>query len=102
MAKKLSATEIGLSWAPSCNPADSDFAVYEGVLGGDFSSHTPVLCSTNGGLSATIPSLPGSRYYLVVPRSSDREGSYGTGADISQRQQGTPACLPQAIAACGS
>ena len=42
--------DIHLSWGSSCGPQETDYAVYEGILG-DFTTHTPVLCST-GGLTA--------------------------------------------------
>ena len=42
----------------------------------------------------------GSRYYLVVSQSANREGSYGSDSDDVERPPGGSVCLVQAIAAC--
>jgi len=90
---------MGLSWAPSCLATDIDYEVYEGLIG-DFTSHKPRLCSTDGRTSATFIPDSGSTYYLVVPRSRSSEGSYGKTSAGSERPPGTPACLVQAIGGC--
>ena len=77
--------DLELSWGRSCRPSDSDYAVYEGLLG-NFTSHAPRLCSTGGATSVTLTPASDSRYYLVVPLSPDgAEGSYGTASDGNQR-----------------
>jgi hypothetical protein len=92
--------DLDLTWEVSCLAGDVDFAIYEGTLG-DFASHLPKTCSTSGATSASITPASGSRYYLVVPLSTNREGSYGTAGAGVERAPGSPACLPQSIGACG-
>lgn len=84
---------IAFGWQPSCVASDGSYALYEGVLG-DFSSHQPLSCDLPG-LSTTLPTPTSDRYYLVVPQSSGREGSYGPG-----RGPGSTVCRPQALADC--
>ena len=89
--------EISLSWGASCVAGDTDYEIYEGAQG-DFTSHTPKLCTTLQATSATFSPAAGSSYYLVVPRNADREGSYGADSDGLERAQGTASCLDQALA----
>jgi probable HAF family extracellular repeat protein len=92
--------DLELSWGPSCQPGDSDYAVYEGLLG-DFASHAPRLCGTGGATSVTLTPASGNRYYLVVPLSPDgAEGSYGTASDGSQRPPSATSCQPQVFTGC--
>jgi len=92
--------DLALSWGSSCRSGDTDYAVYEGVLG-DFTSHVPRLCSTGGATAATLTPASGNRYYLVVPLSPDGvEGSYGTTSAGQERPASAAACRPQAVGAC--
>ena len=91
--------KLDLSWGASCLAGDADYAVYEGPVG-DFESHEPILCSTTGVTSALITAGSGDRYYLVVPLSASREGSYGTDDDGHQRPVGLSTCFDQSVAAC--
>jgi len=92
---------VTMSWtaASSCNPADVDYAIYEGTLG-SFTSHVPVTCSTAPGHSWNFTPAAGNRYFLLVPVNSAREGSYGLGAGGAERPASASACKPQQIAAC--
>jgi hypothetical protein len=90
--------DMYLSWGLSCALTESDWEVYEGVLG-DFTSHVPVFCSTDGARWTAFPPSPGNRYYLVVPRTLDREGGYGS-ATSGPRPASASACLPQSLASC--
>ncbi len=89
---------LTLSWGGSCNSGDTDFEVYEGDLG-TFSMHRSVLCSTGGTRSASLSEPSGSVYYLVVPRTTGSEGSYGR-ATSGERPVGTSACAPQQVSPC--
>lgn len=89
-----------LKWGPSCRESDADYEIYDGVLGGAFEAHAPVLCSTAGDTTATIAAASGSRYYLVVPRNERREGSYGARSDGAERKPGPAPCLPQKTERC--
>ncbi len=93
--------DITLSWDDSCVVTDTDFEIYEGLLG-DFTTHVARSCSTLSATSFTLTPSGGNRYYLVVPRNATNEGSYGTDSNGVERPQaiGIGACLPQAIAAC--
>lgn len=99
----LSITEAGggditLSWGASCSGGDNDFEIYEGILDGAFTSHVPVTCSTGGATSRTLTPGAGDRYYIVVPRNTIREGSYGLDSAGLQRPASSSACLLQEIA----
>ena len=87
---KAGGGDITLSWQPSCLETDNDYAVYEGTLG-VFESHDAPYCDTNGATSQTLAPAAGSTYYLVVPLSATREGSYGLDSDDVERPQGSPA-----------
>ena len=92
--------DLELSWGGSCRASDTDYAVYEGLLG-DFTSHAPRLCSTGGATSVTLTPASGSGYYLVVPLSPDgAEGSYGTASNGTQRPPSASACQPQVFTDC--
>ena len=67
---------------------------------GEFDSHLPVTCSSGGLTTWTVSGTDGDRYYLVVPRTLDSEGAYGTSVFAAERPSSTSACLPQAHAAC--
>lgn len=90
---------LTLTWGASCSSQDTDYAVYEGTIGA-FGAHAPITCSTGGATQATFTPGPGGRYYLVVPRNSAVEGSYGTTSSGQERPQGVPACLPRLVASC--
>jgi hypothetical protein len=92
-------TGLVLTWDPSCRKEDSDYEVYEGSLG-DFGSHVPLLCSTDGNTSATVSPGAGNRYFLVVPRNGRREGSYGTRSDGSEIKASASPCLVQKTEPC--
>jgi hypothetical protein len=96
---RLTGGELELSWQPSCAADDFDHAIYEGTLG-DFSSHMPVACSTGGLTSVTFSAGSGDRYYLVVPRNTVSEGSYGLGLSDTERAPTGTSCLPQSIGGC--
>jgi hypothetical protein len=96
---KAAGGAIALSWDGSCSASDSDFEIYEGQLG-DFGSHSPRTCSTGGATTAEITPSSGGRYYLVVPRSADHEGSYGVDGQASERAASAQACVPQQFASC--
>jgi len=92
--------DLELLWGPSCQSSDTDYAVYEGLLG-NFTSHAPRLCGTAGATSATLTLASGNRYYLVVPLSPDgAEGSYGTGSNGIQRPPSATGCRPQVFTGC--
>jgi len=91
--------QITLAWGASCRAGDTDYAIYEGMVG-TFYSHTMKLCTTGGARTATFMPAPGNSYYLVVPRSAGREGSYGMSSAGVERPPGLPACFPQSVAAC--
>jgi hypothetical protein len=93
-------SQLNLTWGASCGAAATDFAVYEGTLGSWY-SHAPLLCSTSGATSATVPPSSGNRYYLVVPVSATKEGSYGTRSTGLEIPQSTSPCkASQDLSAC--
>ena len=74
-------------------PGDSDFAVYEGVLG-NFTSHVPVVCSTGGATTATFAPAIGDRYYLMSANNGHEEGSYGYDSTGTERALSVAECHP--------
>ena len=93
---------LELSWGESCSPAEEDFAVYAGEIGGTFAADDRITCTTFGRTFVELDLEPGDRFYLVVPQSADREGSYGTDGENTQRLPSVAACLPQALGLCVS
>ncbi|MDX1387549.1 MAG: CRTAC1 family protein [Acidobacteriota bacterium] len=91
---------LSLNWGPSCLGTDDDYAVYAGDLDA-MGTHEPLACTTTGNSSHIVDPVPGDRYYLVVPTNGVVEGSYGRAGDGDERLQGTSACMPQSIGACG-
>ncbi len=96
---RKSGSQVRLNWGASCNPQDTDYVVYEGVLG-NFSSHTPVLCTTSGAREVTMTPAVGGRYYLVGPRNASREGSLGVSSSGAERPAGVSSCLPRLALQC--
>ena len=98
-ADRATGDTITLTWPGSCLASDLDFEVYEGPVG-DFGNHGPVTCTTAGATTATFASAAGDRYFLVVPRNAEREGSYGADSAGVERAPSTAACLPQEVSDC--
>jgi hypothetical protein len=93
---KTATGEIALSWDPSCHVADTDYEIYEGTVG-DFTSHESRFCTNDGATTRSFAPDAGDRYFLVVPRNADREGSYGEASSGDARPQGVTPCLVQAL-----
>ena len=88
-------SDLQLSWGSSCAVTDTDYAVYEGILG-DFSNHVSVTCTTGDATSTTVLEPAFDSYYLIVPLNSTSEGSYGLRSD-GQRPVGVSTCAPQLL-----
>lgn len=101
VSKSAAPGSLDLSWSASCSEGGTDYGIYEGALGSWY-SHVAIACTDVGGdLAETVPSAPGNRYYLVVPRNAAAEGSYGTGSAALERPAGGGACAAtQAITEC--
>jgi hypothetical protein len=99
LAMSRAGANLSLSWSSSCSASETDYAVYEGSLG-SFTTHHSVVCSTSGATSATIGAAPGNAYYLVVPRTASKEGSYGRRSGGAERPAATSACVPQQPIGC--
>ena len=97
--KKALGASYRMSWNTGCSANDGDYAVYQGTLG-DFTSHVPLVCTTNGQKFHVFTPGPGNLYYLVVPKSSNAEGSYGTNSQNIERSPSASACAPQSIDPC--
>jgi len=96
---QAAAGQITLRWSVSCAAADFDYEVYEGTIGAYY-SHAAKYCSTGGATAVSFIPAAASSYYLVVPRNTQREGSYGLSSAGSERPQGAGACLIQQSGAC--
>ncbi len=97
--RKAGGDRVTLEWGSSCLAGDTDYAVYEGLLG-DFVGHSALFCSTGGETSVTFEDVARSAYYLVAPRGAMREGSFGLDSSSAERPQGIVACLPRAVLPC--
>jgi len=96
---KGAGAEIELSWSSTCT-GQRDYELYEGSVG-TYYDHIQFVCTTGAQTSITITPSAGDHYYLVVPHSDHREGSYGLDGESAERPPGTRVCLPQSIALCG-
>ena len=90
--------DITLTWGGSCAPGDTDYAIYEGMIG-SFYSHGARFCGSGGATALTFTPAAGGRYYLVVPGNGQREGSYGQRSGGVERPQGSAACFQKEVAA---
>jgi hypothetical protein len=99
--EKTAGAAIRLTWGASCLADDTDYAVYEGMLG-SFTSHAPRVCTTAGGLTTDLVPAADDRYYLIVPLNATHEGSYGVTSAQTARPQGLLPCSPQVFGSCGS
>jgi phage baseplate assembly protein gpV len=95
-----SGANLKLDWSGGCVATDVDSEIYEGAVGGSFTSHVPVVCTTGGAVTWTLAPSAGNRYYLVVPSNGAGEGSYGFGASGVERPVSPSACRVQALASC--
>jgi hypothetical protein len=88
-----------VSWGASCVTEDTDYVLYEGVLG-NFVSHVPVTCSTGGATMWAFAPAGASTYYLVAPQSPLFEGSHGLRSNGLERLTGEATCLAQLVGGC--
>lgn len=91
--------QLELSWDPSCEAADTNFAIYEGFMGAYY-SHFSKFCTLGNVTSATFPPDGFNRYYLVVPSGTGQEGSYGRDGSGVERPQGGGACETSQSVSC--
>ncbi len=85
-------SHVDFAWGDSCGAGQTDFALYEGAIGSWY-GHASKLCSTAGVFAANdVTPADGDRYYLVVPRSSGVEGSYGKDSAGSEIPRGSGVC----------
>jgi hypothetical protein len=99
LVQKAAGTNITLDWGASCLATDTDYAIYEGMLG-DFTSHASRFCTTSGATTKTFTPVAVDTYYLVVSLNATREGSYGKNSNDVERPQAQSACRPQQIGGC--
>lgn len=92
-------TLVRLTWGASCNPAETDYVIYEGAIG-NFASHARIACSTGGNRVANIAPGAGGRYFLVGARNADREGSLGLTSSGAERPVGTISCFARSTLQC--
>ncbi len=97
-----SSGEIQLEWGSSCAPGDTDYTLYQGSLTGAFAGHVPLVCSTGGMTTITLPMGigPSRSYFLVAPRNEFFQGSLGTTSQGTPRPAGPAPCLPGNGGAC--
>ncbi len=91
------ASDLTLSWGPSCGAGATDFAVYEGAIG-DWTSLTSVTCSTATLASYTLTPGSGDRWFVVVARTPTEGGSYGRTSTGAERARAATPCQSQAAA----
>jgi hypothetical protein len=96
--ERATGDEITLTWPGSCLAVDTDFAIYEGALD-DPGGLEWVTCTTGGATAYTYEPADNS-FFLVVPRNTTHEGSYGADVPGGERLPSGLACLPQEISVC--
>ena len=94
-----SGNDLTLSWGPSCNSGGTDYAIYEGILG-TWYSHAAKLCSTQGLTSSSFGLPGGDRYYLVVAKTADAEGSCGQNSSGTEIPTGAAQCKARVLGGC--
>jgi hypothetical protein len=92
---------VTVSWSPSCSGGADDYEIYEGTIGSWY-SHTSKVCTDTGhDFTETFVPGAGSDYYLVVPKDSYEEGSYGRNSSGAERPVGIATCVaPQVLSDC--
>lgn len=98
-ASRSGASDVALSWGPSCGIYDDDYEIYVGTIG-DFQNYYPATCTTAAQLNATLTGAPNNSFFIVVPRNPAQEGSYGTSSAGVERSASATACVPQDISSC--
>jgi hypothetical protein len=91
--------DVTLSWGTSCLTSDTDYEIYEGTAG-LYTTHVPLFCTTSGATNLTFTPSGTDTYYLVVPRTATREGSYGLDSTGTERPPGASVCQTQAVGIC--
>ncbi len=95
---KTTGGALWFSWAPSCSPEATDYAIYQGTLAAlrsgvsDLVSRT---CSAGTDLVETLSAPPGSVYFLVAPRTATAEGGLGSDTGGIERGAASVPCLPR-------
>jgi len=97
--RRLGGDQFRMMWETSCGPNDEDYAIYQGAVG-DFTSHVPMTCTTGGSDLIDITPAAGNLYYLVVPLTVSREGSYGLDGNDDPRPASLAPCLSQTFEIC--
>ena len=101
--------DLELSWDHGCAAvpdADKEYVIYEGTLASLYDHQSldcaPTLGSCGSDACATVTPGAGSRYYLVVPKNADFEGSYGQDSTGAERPASDNPCggLPQKAGEC--
>lgn len=98
---KLSPGSISIGWSASCSSGAADYAIYEGSIG-TWYSHAALICSdASGDHEEIVTPSEGDRYYLVVPRNANGEGSYGVDSGNVEIPRGSSTCAAaQVLGAC--
>jgi hypothetical protein len=98
---KAGGGNLTVSWTTSCSQGADDYEIYEGTIGAWYSHTSKVCTDTAHDLAETFAPAAGSDYYLVVPRNSVEEGSYGANSGGVERPVGTAQCVtPQVLTPC--
>lgn len=91
-------TGVALTWDDSCGSPSPQAGIHIGLIG-NYYSHFALGCDYSGGAAElTWLQVQGPRYLLVVPKSSNREGSYGQDSQGTERPPSTSPCEAQEIA----
>ena len=92
-------SQFRMMWDVGCGPNDEDYAIYQGTVG-EFTSHVPLTCTTGGSDVVVLTPAAGNLYYLVVPLTLNREGSYGFDGNDDPRPASLAPCVSQAVEIC--
>jgi hypothetical protein len=98
----VGADSLMMQWGAPCNDATTpsqDFAVYQGAIG-DYGNYDSLTCTTGRSTSYLAVGAPDDSFYIVVPRTSANEGSYGLTGAGAERPAAAAPCRPQSVGAC--
>jgi len=88
---------VELTWSDSCSEASPAAGIHVGIIG-NYYSHFGLGCNyENGSALLTWLEVQGPRYFVVVPVSPNREGSYGLDWNGAERPASNAYCFEQSI-----
>ncbi len=99
VTQSLTFGDLDLAWSTSCLASDTDYGIYQGTIG-SWTGHSSIACSTSGATTQTITPGAGNVFFLIVPKNSSREGSYGMDDLGTERPAAASPRLTHSLGTC--